>query len=183
MSDRSIGLLELSSVASGYQAVDAMLKAARVEVLLARTICSGKYLTIIAGDVASTTAAIEAGVAAAELAVIDVHVLPRVHEKVFPAVAGQVVPQMRGAFGCVETFSVVTGIKAADAAVKSADVDLIELRAAMALGGKAFFTLTGSVDSVRAAVETGMAVAKEEGLLVNAVVIGGPHPDLLAEVI
>ena len=40
----SIGLLELSSIAIGYLAEDAMLKAAPVELLLARTICSGKYI-------------------------------------------------------------------------------------------------------------------------------------------
>jgi microcompartment protein CcmL/EutN len=183
MSDRSIGLLELSSVASGFTAVDAMLKTAQVDVLLARTICSGKYLAIIGGDVASVQAAVEAGSQVERLAVIDMHVIPRVHDKVFPAISGAVVPHMRGAFGCIETFSVVTGIHAADAACKAADVDLLELRAAMALGGKAFVTLTGDVGAVTAAVEAGKQVASDEGLLVNAVVIPGPHPSLLAEII
>ena len=52
----SIGLLELTSVAIGHVALDAMLKAASVEVLLARSICSGKYLIAVAGGVAATTA-------------------------------------------------------------------------------------------------------------------------------
>jgi len=55
----SIGLLELTSVAVGHVALDAMLKAASVEVLLARSICSGKYLIAVAGDAASTAAAVE----------------------------------------------------------------------------------------------------------------------------
>ncbi len=38
-----------------------MLKAASVELLLARTICSGKYLAVVAGDVASVQASVEAG--------------------------------------------------------------------------------------------------------------------------
>lgn len=183
MSDRSIGLLELSSVAAGFEAVDAMLKTAPVEVLLARSICSGKYLTIIAGDVASVQSALEAGTGVQRLAVIDWQVIPRVHEKVFPAIGGAVVPQLRGAFGCIETFSVVCGIHSADAACKAADVDLLELRAAMALGGKAFVTLTGDVGAVTAAVEAGRQVASDEGLLVNAVVIPGPHPGLLTEIV
>ena len=45
----SVGLLELSSIALGHVAEDAMLKAAAVEVLLARTICSGKFLVVIGG--------------------------------------------------------------------------------------------------------------------------------------
>lgn len=183
MSDKSIGLLELTSVASGFQALDAMLKTARVEVLLARSICSGKYLILVAGDVASVTAAVQAGAKTEPLAVVNSDLIARVHEKVFPAIGGATVPQMRGAFGCVETFSVVTGIRCADAACKAADVDLIELRAAMALGGKAFLTMTGDVGAVSAGVAAAKAVASEEGLLVNAVVIPGPHPELLAEII
>jgi microcompartment protein CcmL/EutN len=58
---QSIGLIELSSVATGYQVEDVMLKAAKVQVLLARSICSGKFLIAIAGDVASVTTAVEAG--------------------------------------------------------------------------------------------------------------------------
>lgn len=183
MNDRAVGLLELSSVASGFQAVDAMLKTAAIEVLLARSICSGKYLAIIGGDVSNVTAAILAGKAPEPLSVIDAVVIPRVHPKVFPAISGAVVPVLKDAFGCIETFSVVTGVHAADAAAKAADVELIELRAAMALGGKAFVTLTGDVGAVQAAVEAGKAVASEQGLLVNAVVIAGPDPKLLAEII
>jgi microcompartment protein CcmL/EutN len=181
--DKSIGLLELTSVAAGFQALDAMLKTARCEVLLARSICSGKYLILLGGDVSSVSAAVKAGAHIEPLAVVNSDLIARVHEKVFPALGGSVSPKLRGAFGCIETFSVVTGIRAADAAVKAADVDLIELRAAMALGGKAFVTLTGDVGAVRAAVEAGKQVASEEGLLVNTVVIPGPHPDLIAEII
>jgi microcompartment protein CcmL/EutN len=181
--DKAIGLLELTSVAAGFQALDAMLKTARVEVLLARTICSGKYLILVGGDVASVRASVGAGATLEPTAVVNHQVIARVHEKVLPAVSGSTVPKLRGAFGCVEAFSVVTGLRVADAVCKAADVDLLEVRAAMALGGKSFVTFTGDVGAVRAAVEAGKEIASEEGLLVNAVVIPGPHPDLLAEII
>ena len=42
MAKNSIGLVELTSIAAGYQVTDAMLKAADVEVVLSRSICSGK---------------------------------------------------------------------------------------------------------------------------------------------
>ncbi len=57
----SIGLIELSSVATGFAVEDAMLKAATVQILMARSICSGKFLIVIAGDVASVTTAVQAG--------------------------------------------------------------------------------------------------------------------------
>ena len=46
----SIGMVELSSIARGIETIDRMLKAAEVELVLARTICSGKYVVLVAGD-------------------------------------------------------------------------------------------------------------------------------------
>jgi microcompartment protein CcmL/EutN len=46
-------------------------------------------------------------------------------------------------------------IEGADAAVKAANVELIEIRLAMALGGKAFVTMTGNVAAVQSAVDAG----------------------------
>jgi microcompartment protein CcmL/EutN len=62
-------------------------------------------------------------------------------------------------------------------------VQLLEVRLAMALGGKAFFTMTGDVASVQTAVAAGRAVIANAGMLVNAVVIARPHPDVYRELI
>src|SRR5208337_4565371 len=67
----SIGLIELSSVATGFLVEDAMLKAGSVQLLLARSICSGKFLIAVAGDVASVEAAVQAGAVAAGPSLID----------------------------------------------------------------------------------------------------------------
>jgi microcompartment protein CcmL/EutN len=74
-------------------------------------------------------------------------------------------------------------IEGADAAVKAANVQLIELRLAMALGGKAFASMTGSVGAVRAAVDAGAQAIAKKGLLVNKVVIPQPRSELLDEMI
>ena len=83
----------------------------------------------------------------------------------------------------LESFNVATLIVGADAAAKAAAVQLLEIRLAMALGGKAFCTMTGDVGSVQAAVAAGRAVIAKAGVLVNAVVISRPHPDVYREVI
>ncbi len=83
----------------------------------------------------------------------------------------------------LEAFSVASLIQGADAAAKAARVTLLEIRLAMALGGKAFVTMTGDVASVQAAVEAGRQVIEQAGLLVNAVVIPRPHPDVYNEVV
>ena len=53
----------------------------------------------------------------------------------------------------------------------------------MALGGKAFVTLTGEVAAVQSAVDSGANVIAEKGLLVNKVVIPQPRKELLSEMI
>ena len=47
----TLGLLEFSSVARGYEAADAALKTAPVDLVLARSVCPGKYLVALAGNV------------------------------------------------------------------------------------------------------------------------------------
>ena len=69
------------------------------------------------------------------------------------------------------------------AAAKAAAVTLLELRVAMALGGKAFVTMTGDVGSVQSAMAAGRALLSDAGVLVNAVMISRPHPDVYHEVI
>ena len=87
------------------------------------------------------------------------------------------------ALGILESFSVASLIEGADAMAKAANVRLIEVRLAMALGGKAFAMVTGSVSAVRAAVEAGAQMIARKGLLVNKVVIPQPRPELLTELI
>jgi len=183
MTEKTIGLVELSSIAAGFQAADAMLKAGNVRLLLSRSICSGKYMVLIGGDTAAVQAAVAVGSEVADGCLIDRFVIPNVHAEVFTALGRTQLPPTDGALGILESFNVATLIEAADAAVKSANVTLLELRLAMALGGKAFCTLTGDVGSVQTAVAAGRAVISEAGVLVNAVVISRPHPDVYREII
>ncbi|MDW8367154.1 MAG: BMC domain-containing protein [Abditibacteriales bacterium] len=177
----AIGMAELTSIASGYEVADTMLKAADVELLVSRTICSGKYMVIVGGLVDAVTAAVEAGVKVGGLSLIDSCVIANIHPAVFPAIVGTETVEVMEALGIIESFSVVSLIEAADTAVKTGNVRLMEIRLAMALGGKAFVTLTGDVSSVQAAVEAGAARVAEKGLLVNRVVIPAPRRELLRE--
>jgi len=179
----SIGLIELTSIAAGMQAGDAMLKASEVELLLSRSICSGKYMVMVGGEVAAVRASVDAGKQCSRGMVIDTFVIPNVHKDIFPAISGINQIEMLEALGIIESFSVASLVEAADAAVKTARVRLIEIRLAMALGGKAFATLTGEVAAVRSAVDAGAAVCSERGLLVNKVVIPNPRKELLKELI
>ncbi|EDQ01643.1 BMC domain-containing protein [Shewanella benthica] len=175
----SIGCIELNSIARGFLVADAMLKAADVEILFNRTICPGKFMIMVAGDVASINAAVETGLSVGGGEVIDDLIIANVHPDVFPAISGTRVVEHTGALGIVETFSVAAIVEAADAAVKAANVDLLEIHMAMAIGGKGFFTLTGDVAAVEAAVEAAVQQIKSKGVLVDKVVIPQPSKAIL----
>jgi microcompartment protein CcmL/EutN len=179
----SIGLVEVSSVAVGYVAQDAMLKAADVQLLLARTICSGKYLIVIGGDVAAVSASVDAGASRCSGALIEKRVITHVHPDVFPAIGltVEVAPGRARALGVIETFSASSIIDVADAAAKCADITLLRIHLAMALGGKGFVLLTGDIASVEAAVAAGTQVAAEDGILVGRAVIAAPSKELFRE--
>ncbi len=179
----SIGLIELSSIAAGMQSTDMMLKTSSIELILSRTICSGKYMVLIGGDVSSVQAAIDVVDEDLDEAIIDTFVIPSVHPDIFPALNGTNIPPKLEALGILESFSVASLIEGADEACKSADVQLIEIRLAMALGGKAFCTMTGDVAAVTSAVETGAEKIGEKGMLVNKVIIPNARPELLNEMV
>ena len=162
----AIGLVELTSVAVGFRTTDAMLKAANVELVLARTVCPGKYICLVWGDVAAVEASVDAGIAQAQGYLVNDLVIPNLHEQIYPAMTATAEVNNPDALGVLETFDIVSAVIAADAAVKAADVHLCDLRLAMALGGKAFFTLTGNVAAVEASIKAGLEVLQNKGMAV-----------------
>jgi microcompartment protein CcmL/EutN len=179
----SVGVIELSSIGVGYMIEDEMLKAASVKVLIARTICSGKYLIVIGGSVSDVEAAVRAGLASAGEAIIDHLICPNVHESVFPALGQSVTlgPNEADALGVVETFSGTSIIAAADAAAKAARVKIFRIHVAMALGGKGLCLMTGAVADVRTGVQVAAAEARRRGLLVSETVIPRPSAELFGD--
>lgn len=177
----SIGMVEFTSIAKGFEAADAMLKAADVQLLMNRSICPGKYLVAVAGEVAAVQSSTEAGIATGGDTVVDDLIIPNIDRRILPAVSGVNTPVSRGALGIIETFSVASCIEATDAALKAADVDILQIHLAMAIGGKAYATLTGDVAAVETATAAGVAFIKAKGLLVQRVVIPQPSEEILQD--
>ena len=174
----ALGMIELNSISQGILAADAVLKAANVEIMRAQPVCPGKYVVIVSGGVADVKAAIAAGAEAAAEFLIDSILIPRVHEDVIRAMNGCVDLTGVTALGVIETFSLAQALLSADAAVKSADVSLMEIRLGTGIGGKSFVLLTGSVSSAQAAVNAAKSERDAEGMIANTVVIPSPHADL-----
>lgn len=77
----ALGMIECRGFAAMVEASDAMVKAARVELVSYEKTGGGFVTAIVRGDVAAVKAAIEAGVRGAEKVgeVVAVHVIPRPH--------------------------------------------------------------------------------------------------------
>lgn len=179
----AIGMVETSSIAKGFEIADTILKTAQVKIIVNRTICPGKYMVVIGGYVDAVNESIKAGVDVGAHTVVDSFIIPNVHPTVFPAISGVThLPDLE-ALGVIESFSVASIIEAADAAVKAADVQLITIHLAMAIGGKGWVSMTGNVAAVQAAVEAGASIIGKKGLLVERVVIPRPRPEIISEFI
>ena len=179
----AIGMVEFSSIARGIYAADQMVKISEVEIVTAQTICPGKYIALVEGDVAAVQDSVHIGEKFAGEYFVDSLVIPNVHHGIFPAITGATMPEHVTALGIFETFSVATMITAADQILKAAELEAIEIRLGTGLGGKSFFTFAGDVAAVETGVEAGRGVAETKGLMVDAEVIPSPSDRLVPSVL
>lgn len=89
MSNEALGMIETRGLIALIEASDAMVKAAKVELVGHEKIGAGYVTSLVRGDVAACKAATDAGAAAAEKVgeLVGVHVIPRPHaelEDLFP---------------------------------------------------------------------------------------------------
>ncbi len=176
----SIGFLEVSSIAKGIEALDAMAKMAEIDILQARAIPRGKYIILIGGEQAEVEQSMQAGLQMADGAIVDHFLIQNVHHQVLPALKSRIKVDEMEAVGVIETKEVSASIYAADAAAKKAAITLIEVFPGSGAGGKGYVVLTGEVDAVRSAVNAGVATIRKEGMLVSSIVIPYAHKSLLA---
>lgn len=171
----AIGMIELTSIARGIETSDAMLKAAKVNLLRSCTVCPGKYMVIVSGDTGDVRAALNEGEKNSGEYLVDTLFIPNVHAQLIPALTGATQNVKFGAVGVIEFYSVAAAISSADIAVKAAQVTLIEVRIGYAIGGKGFVSLTGEVGAVRAAIE---AAKISNELYLQSTVIPRPSTQL-----
>jgi bacterial microcompartment shell protein len=178
----ALGVLELGTIARGVVAADAALKRAPAVLLSSRAVSGGKHLVMLEGGVAEVSEALGAGALAADKLLLDRVELPAADDQVWPMLGAPVsapdwsVDRDAEAVAIIETRTVCAAIAAADAACKAADVVVRDVRLAVDLAGKAYFTMTGTLDAIEAAAAAATDVAGDR--LVGGEVIAQPSPDL-----
>ena len=175
---QAIGIIELKSNAKGIEATDAALKSAGIRLVQAHPSCPGKYEIVLTGAISDVTAAVEVVKARFDDRLIDSTVIGRIDEQVITALFGTQPSERKGSRGIVEAYSAASTVRAADSAVKTAKVSVLELRLSRGMGGKGMVVITGDVGDVTASVEAGAQHAKDQGLFCNSAVIPAPHAEL-----
>lgn len=186
---KAIGFIETKGLVGNIEATDAMLKAADVAFLGSVATGAGLVAVVVTGEVASVKASVEAGEEAASRVgeLVSTNVIARPHQDVAkimppkgPAAGGrktadtvaEEVP-LNKALGMIETYGYTTGIQAADAMLKAAEVTLVGQEQIGA--GLVTIFVQGDVGAVKAAVEAGTEAASRIGEVVSSHVIARPH--------
>lgn len=180
---KSIGMIEFKTVSAGVKAADQMVKTAAVDIIEAQTVCPGKYIALITGELSAVRAAVDAAERICESQLIDSFVLGNPHESIFPAIYGTTQIEKVAALGILETYDAASIIVAADEAAKTAIVDLIELRIAKGMCGKSYMMLTGEVAAVEAAIERAKSTVAPKGMFLDATVIASPDPQICRTIV
>lgn len=175
---KALGMVEYKTVSTGVYVADLMIKAAEVEIIEAQTVCPGKYIVLLSGDLSAVNSCIELARSRYGEHLIDSFILGNPHESIFPAIYGSTHIEKMKALGILETFSVASIIVAADVAAKTAQVDLIELRIARGMCGKSYLMLTGKVAAVEAAIEKAKNAIGKNATFLDSSVIANPDGKL-----
>ena len=178
----AIALIEYSSIATGILAGDEMLKKAPVTVIKSGTVHNGKYLVLIGGSVASVEESYAKGLAIEPDNIIDSMILPNIHEQLHDSILGSRLKCTRESLGIIEASSVSTMIKATDAGVKGADVNIVEIRLADDIGGKSFTIYNGSIEEIQAAVDIAKNAITVPEHWVNETIIPNLHGDMKVQI-
>jgi microcompartment protein CcmL/EutN len=151
----ALSLIEFSSIALGTRALDSLLKKATVTLLRAGSVQPGKFAVLFAGQVASVEESYREACRIGAESLLDHVLLPDVHESVHAAVLGKRGNWMNDTLGIIETQTMAAVLEAADAAVKGAHVEIVELRLGDGLGGKGLAHFSGLQADMEAAIAIG----------------------------
>ncbi|NQT97590.1 MAG: BMC domain-containing protein [Candidatus Marinimicrobia bacterium] len=178
----AIALIEYSSVTTGIICGDAMIKRAPIAVIKSGTVHNGKYLVLIGGSVGAVDEAYAEGLQVGGTQVVDSVILPVVHEQVHDSILGQRRKCEPRALGICETYTVAATLRSADAGVKGAEVNIVEIRLADDIGGKAFAIFNGDLFEVEAAVRIARESCTSAENWLRETIIPNLHPEMAAQV-
>ncbi len=174
-----LGIIEFSSIAVGFHALDEMVKTAPINIIDARTISQGKYFIVFSGDLASVEYSFTKGNEIGSNFIINRLMLPMVHPEVIGAIGNVKQTEERGTIGIIETLNVTSSIEAADIAAKEGGITIVEIRLANGFGGKSYVKMIGGLENIQAAMSSAVHKLEQEKLLFAKTIIPQPQEEVI----
>jgi bacterial microcompartment shell protein len=170
---QALSLLEYGSVAVGMLAVDRMLKKSPVALLRCGTVHPGRYLVLVGGSVASTEEAHAEGVVVGkEAGSLVSHVcLADPDPGLAAALVGERNEPLGDTLGVLEVSNSPGLFGMIDRILKALPVELVEVRLADDLGGRALAIVHGELPDVQEAAAMAPSCLVEGAELLNISVI------------
>jgi microcompartment protein CcmL/EutN len=161
----ALAMLLLDEVPPGLAVLDALAKEAEVDVLQAGTIHGGRYLILFGGEVGPVESSWRRALDTAGPFVVDEVLLPQAEPRLVPAIGTGVIrwPAPGDTLGVLQAATPPALVRAVDAALKGALVELVELRLGDGLGGKAIASLWGETHDVEAAISLARSSFEKAG--------------------
>ena len=188
MKPEVLGIIELDSIAAGYMALDAVIKAAPVSVLKAEMLNPGKFIIFITGEVAALEFSMDAGIEAAGTSVLDHLLLKNLSGQVYSAIkkpgsAGKAAVDDKDgrsldALGIIEPRTVASAIGVADKTAKAADIRVLSIISGNETGGRGITTISGEIGDVEYAMDSVLEYLSAKNQLFRKTVIPGPPAEM-----
>ena len=174
----NIGAVEFKSIARGIIVTDEMLKVAGVSLVLATTLCPGKYLVMIEGELSAVERSVDTGDRIGGRHVFSSFVISAINPEIIDSISGIASGPFQDSIAVIESLQMASLINAADISLDSAEVKIAEFRLGRGCGVNSFYIITGQLAAVEEAAKNAAVFLKEQGSLIACKVIANPDRDL-----
>lgn len=175
----NLAVVEFKSIARGLFTTDAMLKAANVNLVLATSLCPGKYLTIVEGETSAVENSLKVADEIGGIHVYSSEVINSISFKVIDAIYGKLQNRVDGgALAIVESMQMASLISSADEVTDTVQIDFVDFRLARGCGVNSFYVFSGELSAVKEGAMVASQYLKERGALLACRVITGPDKEV-----
>jgi len=176
--ESNLAVVEFKSIARGIYVTDAMIKAANVNLVLATSLCPGKYLTVVEGETSAVENSLKIADETGGMQVFSSEVVNAVSFKVIDAISGKLSEKNTGSLAIIESMQIASIISSADEVVDTVQVEFADFRLARGCGVNSFYIFTGELSSVREGAKVASQYLMSRGALLASRVISGPDVEV-----
>lgn len=172
--ESNLAVVEFKSISMGIFTTDAMLKAANVNLVMATSLCPGKYLTVVEGGTSAVENSLKIADEIGGRHVFSSEVVNAISSKVIDAINGKLKNTADGAIAIIESMQMAALINSADEVVDAVQIEFVDFRLARGCGVNCFYIFSGELSSVKEGARVASQFLSERGAMLAFRVISGP---------